>query len=164
MSPVGVLPSLTPELKVSHFRYQALYSQLLHGHLVTYPRKTAWFPSLCWHHIDQYGKFSVCAKCLIIVSSEKDWQSLQIFGTCMSCHMSGVAWRGVAWLSGVSVAYLLLERALPIPNYPLGWQWCSLELLHTVWELHFDWHMVFNRESIIFKNSYRVQSNNPPAK
>jgi len=36
--------------------------------------------------IDQYGKFSVCAKCLITVSSEKDWQSLQIFGTCTSCH------------------------------------------------------------------------------
>jgi len=53
-------------------------------------------------------------------------------------------WRtGVAWLIGVCRLLLFCWRTMLIPNYPLGWQWCSLELLHTACELYFDWRMVF---------------------
>jgi len=51
-------------------------------------------------------------------------------------------------------AQLLSRRTLSIPNYPLGCQWCSLELLHASWGLNFDWHMVLNTEGITFTKSW----------
>jgi len=55
-------------------------------------------------------------------------------------------WSGVT-LWCMLVTYLLSKRALPIPDYPLGWQWCSWELLHTAWEPNLDWRMVFNMDN-----------------
>ena len=62
-------------------------------------------------------------------------------------------WRDVAFCCMLG-AHLLSRRTLPIPNYPLGCQRCSLELLHPSWELNFDWRRVFNTEGITFTKSW----------